>query len=491
MFDYSIMETIKGAIREGARSALDEKQILELEIKKWKDSAERKLMMTGERYFRGDHDIMTRKRTVIGRDGLLTEVTNLPNNKDIDNQYSKMVNQKKNYLLGKPLTFDTENAAYEDALKDVFDMRFHRQLKNLGEDALNCGIAWLHPYYNEDGLFRFKKFPGYQVLPFWKDEEHTDLDFAVRLYEVTVYEGRREKTVEKVEVYTREGIDRYELVKGSLVPDQENPSGPYVTIENEDGESQGYSWDRIPMIPFKYNAKEIPLIKKVKSLQDGINIMMSDFQNNMQEDARSTILVIQNYDGENLGEFRQNLATYGAVKVRTEDGKSGGVSTLEIEVNAENYKEIIKLFKRALVENAAGYDAKDERLGANPNQMNIRSMYNDIDLDANDMETEFQASFEELLFFVDAHLANSGAGDYEDEQVKIIFDRDMMMNETEVMKTLTEAGLRLSQETLISQSPYVTDVSQELERLEEERNEVDDFAGAFAPVVNGGEVDEE
>ena len=48
----------------------------------------------------------------------------------------------------------------------------------------------------------------------------------------------------------------------------------------------------------------------------------------MEEDPRNTILVLKNYDGENLGEFRQNLSTYGAVKVRTIDGAMGGVETL-------------------------------------------------------------------------------------------------------------------------------------------------------------------
>ena len=61
---------------------------------------------------------------------------------------------------------------------------------------------------------------------------------------------------------------------------------------------------------------EQPLLNRVKSLQDGLNMLMSDFMNNMQEDSRNTILVIKNYDGENLGEYRRNLATYGAVKVR-------------------------------------------------------------------------------------------------------------------------------------------------------------------------------
>ena len=36
----------------------------------------------------------------------------------------------------------------------------------------------------------------------------------------------------------------------------------------------------------------------------------------MQEDARNTILILKNYDGQDLGEFRHNLATFGAVKVR-------------------------------------------------------------------------------------------------------------------------------------------------------------------------------
>ena len=80
-----------------------------------------------------------------------------------------------------------------------------------------------------------------------------------------------------------------------------------------------------------------------------------------------------------------------------------------------------------------GYDAKDDRLSGNPNQMNIQSMYSDIDLDANDMETELQAAFEEILWFVNSHLANTGQGDFEGEEVTIIFNRDILINETEVI----------------------------------------------------------
>ena len=64
-------------------------------------------------------------------------------------------------------------------------------------------------------------------------------------------------------------------------------------------------------------------------------------------------------------------------------------------MNSENYKVVLWLLKDAIIENARGYDAKDERMGGNPNQMNIQSMYSDIGLDANGIELEFQASMEE------------------------------------------------------------------------------------------------
>ena len=40
------------------------------------------------------HDILKRKRTVIGEDGELTEVTNIPNARLVNNQYGKMVDKR-------------------------------------------------------------------------------------------------------------------------------------------------------------------------------------------------------------------------------------------------------------------------------------------------------------------------------------------------------------------------------------------------------------
>lgn len=472
-------------ILQGAHSRMSDKEFLEKEITKWKNSPQRIMQIKGALYYDNDHDILKRKRTMIGADGKLEEVENLPNNRIIDNQYAKMVNQKANYLFGQPFALEGDNEQYIELLKKVFNKRFMKTLKNSGKAAYNGGISWLYPYYNEQGEFSFRLFPAYEVLPFWKDSEHTQLDFAVRLYQIIGYEGTTPTVIEKVEVYDLDGVHRFILDRGTLIPDivnEENPDSPHVTMIDSAGNVTGFNWAKVPLIPLKANENETPLLKKVKSLQDGINVMLSDFQNNMQEDARNTILVLKNYDGQNLGEFRKNLATYGAVKVRYDGDTKGGVETLEIQVNADNYKSIVEVFKKALIENAMGYDAKDDRLGGNANQMNIQSMYSDIDMDANDAETEYQAAFEDILWFVNAHLANTGQGDFENEDVTIIFNRDILINESEAIANCQASVGILSDETIIGQHPWVDDPQQEIERLKKQKEEAQaEFEAQYDP----------
>lgn len=450
----------------GFKANMSNKEFLEQSIMRWKGSPERIMQIKGQLYYQNEHDILARKRTMIGEDGKLQVVENLPNNQIIDNQYAKMVNQKANYLLGQPFAIEGDNKQFVELLKQVFNKKFMKTLKNCGKAALNHGIAWLYPYYDKNGEFSFRLFPGYEILPIWEDSEHTSLAGAIRLYLVAGFDGIKPTIIEKVEVFDMQGIHCYILDGNVLIPD--------LTVDEQDcsyvmNGKEHLNWAKIPLIPLKYNEQEIPLIKKVKSLQDGINVMLSDFENNMQEDARNTILVLKNYDGQNLGEFRKNLATFGAVKVRYDGETKGGVETLEITVNAEDYKAILEIFKKALIENAMGYDAKDDRLSGNPNQMNIQSMYSDIDLDANDMETEFQAAFEEILWFVKAHLANTGRGNFENEEVNIIFNRDILINESEAIDNCQKSVGILSDETIIGMHPWIDDPQQELERLQKQR----------------------
>ena len=143
-----------------------DKRELEYYIGKFLNSLERKEVLTGKRYYYGIHDILTRKRQVIGESGTLESVENLPNAHIVDNQYRKLVDQKTNYALGKPITIATDNETYSKELEKIFDKKLHKKIRILGKAAIEGGIAWLHPYYDGNGDLKFKVFPAEEVLPF-------------------------------------------------------------------------------------------------------------------------------------------------------------------------------------------------------------------------------------------------------------------------------------------------------------------------------------
>ena len=501
MIDYgSETRRINAIVNAGARTRMDDIRFLEKEIQKWKQSPIRRDMILAERYYQGDHDILHTPRTVINEKGELEPARNLPDNRIVDNQYQKAVDQKKNYLLSKPFTITSENDQYTKALKFILDKKFLRSLKRVAGDSINGGIGYLYPYYNEQGQLLFKRFNNYEIIPFWADEEHTELDCFGRLYQMDGYEGETEKTYEFFELYSQNGVDRYQLDGSRLIPDSLHPSGAHYLVEQHDPDGQHkevpYNWERVPLIAFKRNAHEIPLIKCCKSLQDGINLMVSTFENNMCEDARNTILIIVNYDGTSLGDFRKNLSQYGAVKVRNDGSGAGGdVRSLTVEVNAENYRAILEIFKQALIENCKTYDAKDARLTGDANQMHIQTIYQDIELDAQDMETEYQAAFEDLLWFVDQYLSSIGQGDFEQEEVEIVFNRNILVNETELIDNCTKSVGLLPTKLILQKHPWVEkDVDGVMKMLEEEKQkqmeQMDPYQQAFGQEdPEGGDID--
>jgi len=191
-----IVQEALAIIQNGANSAMSEKEFLEAEIAAWKDSDIRKNQITGELYYDGQHDILDRKREVIVEGGELEEVTNLPNNRIVYNKYEEAVDKKVNYLVGKPITIKTDNDEYSKELKKIFNYEFDELFKRISRGSLNGGLAHLYPYYDEDeeNKLSFKLFPAYEVLPFWKDKEHTKLESFIRLYQIQGYEGRKNTT---------------------------------------------------------------------------------------------------------------------------------------------------------------------------------------------------------------------------------------------------------------------------------------------------------
>lgn len=461
-------------IEAGAAAAMTDEEIIKQEIDDWMSSQERKDMITGEKYYRNKGDILERKRMTIGESGQLIEATNLANNKIAHGFIRKLVDQKAGYLLSKEMSIQTENKVYDELLTDIFDKGFRRLLKSLLKESIKKGRSWLHVYYDEEGRFRFKKLPSEEIIPLWKDAAHTELQAIIRVYEVDTYSGKNKTTIQKVEFWHSNGVNRYVVGTGSLavpavgglIPDVESKdvSSHFAVIDGAETEHQ-LNWERIPFICFKYNEDELPLISLLKSLVDDYDRNKSDNSNNL-EDIPNSIFKLKGYDGTNLGEFRRNLMVYRAVKVTAEDGSD--VETMDININTEAYKLHTEMTRADIYEFGRGVDTQADSFATAPSGEALKFLYADLDMDANDIENEFQAALEQLLWFVNTHLENTTSIDFYEETVNFLFNRDIVINESQVITDAKNSVGIVSGETILVNHPWVTNTKEEIKRKADE-----------------------
>lgn len=473
-------QEIEDIIIRGAKTAATIEQIMEIEIGEWRLSDKLKWMKIGERYYRVKSDILDRHRTAIGASGAKEIVGNLANNKLLNAFIRKLVDQKVGYLLGKPLTIQTAKSAYYDLLDSFFDKDMMRRIQSTGKEAVNKGIAWWFVYYDDAGQLSFKKMRSEEIIPIWADEAHTVLDAVIRNYEVIVYEGLQRKTVRKVEWWDTNGVRRYVYDGTGLTPDVEagDVSMHFKVVKN--GKETDANWERVPFIFWKYNEEEQPLVEIIKSLIDDYDRNKSDNSNNL-EDLPESIYKVRNYSGTDPAEFRKNLALYRTGFV---DG-DGDIDTLQLAINVEAYRTHMEQARKDIYEFGRGVDTQAANFGSAPSGIALKFLYSDLDLDASLMETEFQASLERLLWFINTHLYNTTQADYSEETVEFIFNRDMPIDEAAIIQGIKDSVGILSDETLVAQHPYVRDVQAEMDRKEKEKEKAAEQFGTYGGIGGG------
>lgn len=463
-------ERMNEVINNMVNGVITDTEVLTQEIQEWENSERRKNMVTGELYYLNKTDILEKEQKIEWKS----------NQKLAHGFAKKLVDQKIGYLLAKEPTFGTENDAYRKLITETFDRGLLKKIKNVGKEAVNKGIAYLHPFFNESGELSFKKFPSEQIIPNWADNEHMEILSFTRIYEVTVYENKKKVTKKKVEYYHSGGIQYYVFEGGKLIPDV--PAGIeknyHFLIDDEP-----FVWDKIPLIHFKYNEEEQPLIDSIKSLVDNYNTQAST-NADLLADIPKFIYKLINYGGEDLNEFIETLNRFMVIAVET----GGDVDKLQADIQTDAVEKEIDRNRNSIYEFGRGVDTRETGL-RDASGVALRFRYSDLDMDCNILEAEFQSSLEHMLWFVNFHLNVTGQGDYFEEKVNIIFNRDIIVAETEAIDNCEKSTGILDDKTIRENHPWYTeDVEKRLTEQEAKlQKEIDkEYQGAFPQKgVNG------
>jgi SPP1 family phage portal protein len=446
-------------------------------IKEYIEHHDTSKMREGVRYYENENDILSRKQyTVI--DGVKKIDEEKTNNKIPHGWHKLLVDQKTAYLVGEPINFSADDKKLTQFINEYLGEKFDDVANELVKNASNKGVEWLHLFIDEEGEFDFLITPAEQIIPIYADNRGKKLAYVIRYYPTVVID---EETI-RVELWDDKQVYYYVKYNGEYIldPSEEiNPQSHF--IHGPKGKELGYGWEKVPFIKFRNNEQEKGDLAYYKQLIDSFDKRVSDNQNSFDE-LQELITVLRGYEGTDLSEFMQNMKYYKAIKVDSD----GGVESLKQEMPMDSIDKHLDRIREAIFTFGAGVDVSSDSFGNSPSGIALKFLYSLLDMKSSTLERKFRQGIQELIWFLCEYLSISGKGDFDYKEVDYTFRRSMMVNELEMATIAQQSTGIISQKTILSNHPWVNDLEQEQERLEEEKAAYVDL-GAVIPDDTGTE----
>lgn len=444
-------------------------------IQRFVEEHDKSEMETGVRYYFNDNDIRYRDQYYINEVGDKVVDLTKPNNRIAHGFMKLLVDQKKSYIAGKEITMTSDDDALLDSLNEIMGEEFADTLGELVKGASNKGVEYLHPYIDADGNFDYIITPAEQIIPLYESNKQKKLEYVIRYYPwmVNDKETIRAEWWDKntVTYYIRDGAGKFRI-------DEETQ--PHFNYGED-----GFGWGEVPFVEFKNNEEKKPDITWIKDEIDDYDKVKSDLTNNFDE-IQAFIYVLKNFDGTDLNEFMSNLRYFKAIKVDDD----GGVDKLVSELPIASVDSQLDRTNDNIIRFGQGVDMSTDSLGNNPTNLALKVLFSGLDMKADTLIAKFKKALERFVWFATEYLIMSGqlpeGTDY--KSVSYTFNKSVIMNESEIVDMAQKSKGVISDETVLANHPWVTDVEAEKERLKEQKEEM---MNAYPELDPAGAVDEQ
>ena len=297
-----------------------ESELLKMILSEDANSKRKKEMLEGEKYYCCEQDVLQKNfsvkhfsETCKNPDGTEQERIKLLSNPNRSNYHVVcpfhhiLVEQKVSYLVAKEpsILVKGENVSeYEKYLTTMADETFNAMLYEWIVGASNKGVEYVHIYYDREGILQYCIVPAEELIVFYDSVNQKEIEQVIRYYDFTVMENGREKILKKVEWWTKNDVTYYiEKRDGNYQKEAEKIGHWTVVKENQQElEKKEHGWGKVPFVPLKNNAKELPDLKMIKGLIDAYDLICSEGTNSLL-DLVDLYWVIAGYGGETANEI--------------------------------------------------------------------------------------------------------------------------------------------------------------------------------------------
>lgn len=410
-------------------------------------------IIEGKKYYQ-NNNLILRQSLIKNPDPLRSADNRIPHN-----FHEILVDEKASYLFTYPIQIDIDNnTKTNEAIQNILGDDFSRKMKNQCIEASNCGTSWVHYWIDKDNNFKYALVPTEEIIPFYSNGLYTELEGIIRYYSTLEYDEKEEKDIayRYFEYWTNENLTTWKIDANKEILEANCEVGYPQIITHTLGE--------VPFVEFANNLKKQSDLDKYKSLIDLMDRVMSGFANDL-DDIQEIIYILENYGGENLQEFKNDLKKYKAIKTENDGtGGSGGVKTLQIDIPVEARKLILEILKKQIYESGQGLQQDVESVG-NASGVALKFFYRKLELKSGLLETEFRFSINKLVKAILKHL------NIPHKKITQTWTRNMISNDLETCQIAKESVGVIPIELILRYHPWVDDV-EEAKRLKKEEEEV-------------------
>lgn len=424
----------------------------------------RKMMMLYE-------EVVDPKTQKIDEVPYLKEDFSKANNKAKHSYLQELINQCTNYLTGKPIKLDYKKKITNKD-KELVDDELYRNNNFLGFLQHNVkniqlyGKTYMRIIIDENGNKKFVVYDPKEIIMFYNEFDEPIL--AIRYFtKLELDEKNKVKSVKYAEVFDEKSKDTWKInKKGKWEKDgaREYVYADKVVYKDAKGniakeETMSKDIPVFPIIEWRFNEECIPTLVNIKDFIDLQDTNLSDLANNV-EDIQEAIWILENYNGQNLKEFMEDLKVKKAIKVGS--GGSAHSETVQIPIEARN--KLYELCDKNIYKFGFGVNFSERDSLGNVTGVALKWSYAPLEQKANSIENNGQEALNNFFNILFKLMGLS----YDSNDLEFIFDRTMISNEQEQTATVMSASSQLSQKTILSNLPMVKDVEEEMKELEGE-----------------------
>lgn len=388
-------------------------------------------------------DIFEGKHRILSR----TMDEGKPNNKIVLDYPSYITNILTGYFIGKPITYTIDDNSEDFLFKLQEILNFNNEDKEnieLSREISIKGETFELLYIDEDKNICFAQIPTEQLLIHYEPSFKKKIDFAIRFYTETDILSEEETL--KIELYTSNSIKYFTKI-----------SDTEIQLDNE----IIHYFGEVPIIHYINNKEKIGDWEKVISLIDDLEARLSDNANEL-EAFRNAYIIATGFglvEPEDFERFKQ----VGAMMLPDKDDK---VEFLTKNINdsfAEHHIERIVdlIHKMSMIP-----DLSDESFAGNLSGVAIQFKLYCMEQIAAIKEQNFQEGLTRRIKLITNMLNFQEFTTYNWRDITPVFVRNIPANIAELSEMAYKLKGIVSDETLLSQFPFITDIQSEIEKLD-------------------------